>query len=289
MSRFPVRPYLPLAIFLAFLLSLPIGVADTFRSALVFSTPADPSRGEPGLTAQVVHRPSGPWGHTVWIDVGKRVNQARGAQLVAEGSPILVGNTVFGVVEKVEEKRSLVRLVTDPRFTPSVRAVRGSEGDLLLLERVLSLKEILDFHPEKRGAKEIAAALSSFAAQIDPTGETLFLAKGELAGALPSSFRTFTTRLRGIGFNSDFPDERGPARDLRTGRSVEGADRTPLIKVGDLLVTSGFDGVFPPDLHIGIVSKIFPLREGGSSYEVEAHSLLPLLSEIRTVRVLPPT
>lgn len=117
------------------------------------------------------------------------------------------------------------------------------------------------------------------------------LAKGELNGKSEAILRKNSTLLKGSGFNYDYPDSFGPARDLRTGEPLEknsSFPTIPLIKVDDLLVTTGMDGVFPANLSVGIVKKIFPLKEGDYFYELEAESLLKDFASLNVVFVLPP-
>ena len=117
------------------------------------------------------------------------------------------------------------------------------------------------------------------------------LAKGEMIGKSESISRSHKTHLKGVGFNYDFADKEGPARDLRTGKPVEknsSFPEMPLVQVDDLLVTTGMDGVFPPNLNVGRVYKIFPLKEGDYAYDLEAESLLKDLNDLMLVFILPP-
>jgi cell shape-determining protein MreC len=63
---------------------------------------------------------------------------------------------------------------------------------------------------------------------------------------------------------------------------------TPIIAVGDLLVTSGLDGLFPPGLFVAIVSKIHPLKEGGFAFDLEAKATAENLEDLTTVSICPP-
>lgn len=116
---------------------------------------------------------------------------------------------------------------------------------------------------------------------------TCFLAKGELqGGAKQMSSHEFL--LRGTGFNYDFSDKEGPARDLRTGQ-VEGKGKgLPIIKKGDLLVTSGLDGVFPKGLYIATVQRIYPLKEGDYYFDIEARPTVEGLDHLSQVFVIQP-
>jgi len=187
--------------------------------------------------AHVIYRSPTTWNSTLWINIGQRDNRKLGRTVVSQHSPVVVGDALVGVVELVNEKKSRVRLLTDPEVTPSVRAFR----------------------------------------EIDD--ETVYLAKGELHGSANVIWRRRGTTLIGEGFNYDYDDEYGPSRDLRS--------EPPILKVGDLLVTTGMDGVFPKGFKVATVSKIQTLREGDYYYEIEALPVVDDLEEIRAVTVLP--
>ncbi len=188
------------------------------------------------LPAKVVFREPSSWSSCLWISVGEQDNEALGRTIVAKNSPVLVGTALVGLVEHVDVSRARVRLITDSRLVPAVRAVRGDR----------------------------------------------YLAKGELRGSNQPLWRSRGQMLKGVGFNYDYSDEEGPARDLRSS----GAEA--ILKVGDLLVTSGLDGIFPPDFPIATVTKVGQLREGASAYELEAKALCSDLDELTYVFVLPP-
>ena len=61
-----------------------------------------------------------------------------------------------------------------------------------------------------------------------------------------------------------------------------------MLQVGDLLVTTGFDGVFPPNLSVAIISEVGSLKEGASSYELKAIPTAGNLDNIENLFVLPP-
>lgn len=120
---------------------------------------------------------------------------------------------------------------------------------------------------------------------------SLYLAKGEVHGSSQPLWRTNSHLLTGLGFNYDFADNEGPARDLRTGKptnSAPDAEGIPLIKAGDLLVTTGMDGVFPPDLLVAKVTKVHMLKEGDYTYELEALPTVGNLDNLSLVFVIPP-
>lgn len=109
---------------------------------------------------------------------------------------------------------------------------------------------------------------------------THFGAKGEIHGSTQVFWRRRGTTLIGEGFNYDYEDEYGGPRDLRSHPAI--------LSLGDLLVTSGMDGVFPQGFKVGTVSKIQPLREGDYYYEIEAIPQVENLDEVTSVTVLPP-
>lgn len=116
------------------------------------------------------------------------------------------------------------------------------------------------------------------------------LAKGELNGSGSPLWRHDGRVLQGIGFNYDFPDDEGPARDLRTGRPVGQAqgETAALVQVGDLLVTTGLDGLFPAGLAVAEVTALQPLREGDYFFELDAKPSAGDLDALSLVSVLPP-
>lgn len=106
----------------------------------------------------------------------------------------------------------------------------------------------------------------------------VYLAKGEMNGRAKPAFRRPGTTLLGTGFNYDFPDKEGPAKGLRED----------ILKPGDLLVTTGLDGVFPKGLKVARVVKVFPLKEGDFYYDLEAESLAGTLNDLEQLHVIPP-
>lgn len=121
--------------------------------------------------------------------------------------------------------------------------------------------------------------------------ETYYLAKGELQGSGKPIWRTGGTLLKGVGFNYEFADAEGPARELRTGQPVTDQKRLPplpIIQVTDLLVTSGMDGVFPAGLQVATITKIKPLEEGDYYYEIEAMPTAGNMDSLDLVFILSP-
>jgi cell shape-determining protein MreC len=240
------------------------------------------------LPATVVFREPASWSSALWIDVGERDNESLGRVVVAKNSPVIAGRSVVGVVEEVGSKQSRVRLITDPRLVPAVRAVRGGEQHHRLLEHINALLVGLE---QVEGVSESMRVLRDLKALLSGKEEARYLAKGELHGSGAPLWRARHPLLRGVGFNYDFADAEGPGRDLRTGEAIQGGKRSDpvaLLQPGDLLVTTGLDGVFPPGLDVAVVTQIELLREGGCTYELQAAATAENLQELSHVRVLPP-
>ncbi|MFV0340906.1 MAG: rod shape-determining protein MreC [Parachlamydiaceae bacterium] len=117
------------------------------------------------------------------------------------------------------------------------------------------------------------------------------LAKGEITGEGRPFLRGKRMLLSGSGFNYDFPDQEGPARDLRSGAPIHGSPSdmpTPVLLPNDLLVTTGMDGIYPKGLEVGYVKKIHALKEGDYSYDLDASPAVNNLENLNLVFILPP-
>lgn len=245
------------------------------------------------LPAKVIFREPASWSSFLWLDVGEQNNRLLKRRIVAKNSPVVVGASLVGVVEEVGEKKCKVRLVTDAGLVPSVRAVRGKEQNRFLLEYleglILGLSTRPDLFVSQEEARVGTAWLGRIKEQLRSCAEDHYLAKGELRGTSQPLWRSRDIVLRGAGFNYDFADEEGGARDLRTGE-LAGAKKgiMPILKTGDLLVTTGMDGVFPAGLRVAIVSQVVPLREGACSYEIEAKATCGHLDTLSHLTILPP-
>ncbi len=235
------------------------------------------------MPAKVIFREPGARSSILWLGVGEKDNELLGARIVAVGSPVVIGTSVVGAVEEVGYKQCKVRLITDSGLVPSVRTTRGSLQNHYLLERLEDVLTALELREDLFSSRELQIkSLLEFNRLKNLLSQNVndrFLAKGELRGSKNPFFRMRGQTLKGIGFNYDFPDEEGLPRDLRTG---------DILRVGDLLITTGYDGIFPPGLDVAIVSKIGRLKEGASSYEIEARLTCGNLDELSHFLVLPP-
>jgi rod shape-determining protein MreC len=199
-------------------------------------------------------------------------------------------------VEYVGGSQSRVRLITDSRLVPSVRSVRGNAQNRYLLEHLDALNFSLELRDDLFSSEQESKALSQILHRLKNTLQQspgdFHLAKGEIRGTSNPLWRSRSQVLKGIGFNYDFPDPEGPARDLRSGETYDASRKGEAISLllpGDLLVTTGLDGVFPPGFRVAIVSKVERLKEGASSYDIEAVSTAGNLEELTHVFVLPPS
>lgn len=245
------------------------------------------------LPARVIFREPIAWSSHFWLNVGEKENEGLGSTVVAKNSPVVIGDRVVGLVDEVSSHKCRVRLITDSGIACSVRAIRGGQQDRLLSTEIDTLLSHLtireDLWKDENDRKNSLLQLAAIKNRLDGGARDEYMAKGELFGSGGALWREHSDILKGVGFNYDFADLEGPERDLRSGTPVGSeAMAAYLLKVGDLLVTTGMDGLFPPDFKVAVVTKIFPLREGGCSYEIEARSVVENLHEIKEVFVLPP-
>jgi cell shape-determining protein MreC len=229
------------------------------------------------VPAQVIYRDPTSWSSTIWVNIGEDENLKRGKPLIAINSPVVDGDALVGVIDYVGKTQSRVRLITDSGLSPAVRAVRGGRQEREINHLITLLKSRLAFRNEFAGERK---ALSSIQEKLKLDGEDFYLAKGELKGSSLPFWKSKSPLLKGTGFNCDFPDALSPAAELTSKR--------PIIQKGDLLITSGLDGVFPAGLSVAIVEKVFPLPEGGYAYDLEAKPAASYLNDLSIVFILPP-
>ena len=87
----------------------------------------------------------------------------------------------------------------------------------------------------------------------------------------------------------EFPDEERQPQELWTEHFAK-KERSlpPLLQTGDLLITTGLDGLFPRGLKVATVVEVFPLQEGDYYYELLAEPLVDLWQDFSYVYILPP-
>lgn len=314
------KPFLILFTSLLLVLSLPLATSEWFRAAFIGmlspiwevfgsgnnhenikETYVDTQKDllaqvkEPAgdsLPARIIFRSPSSWNSSLWINVGEQNNDGYASPLIAKNSPVLIGDSVVGVVDYVGKKQSRVRLITDSGLVPAVRVARGYEQNKAMVENISDMLFYLNSHPDFYDANEKMAVehvLKHFKQKLLEKKNSWYLAKGEIRGKSYPAWRKDAHLLQGSGFNYDFEDEFGPARDLRSGEPVGGdGEAMPLVKVHDLLITTGMDGVFPPGLKVATVTKIDPLKEGDYAFELEARPTVGNLDDLTWVYVIPP-
>lgn len=233
------------------------------------------------IPCNVIYREPANWSSAIWVDAGSTQNKIYKKEIIAVDSPVIIGNQLIGVVEKVEKNKSLVRLITDSTVSPSVRCVRGYEQKTHIYNYCKGLKDLLQIEDQdsyKALIQELDRSISGF----NDEGQTAYLAKGYLMGSSHPIWRGRSLTLQGVGFNYDFGDDEGAPR------SIHETTHVPLFQKGDVLLTTGLDGVFPSGLLVAFVSHVFPLKEGAVSCDLEAKIAYPEFSDLRKVTILPP-
>lgn len=245
------------------------------------------------IPAQVVFRGISTWNSSLWVNVGSEDNEKLGRAVIAKNSPVTLGVSLVGIVDYVGKHQSRVRLITDSGLIPSVRAARGYVQNQYLNQHIEAIKASLevreDLFSNSKDRETLINHLTALKQNIHQSSEKWMLAKGELHGRSKPLWRSSGQLLRGIGFNYDFSDDEGPARDLRSGKTSAASNQpaVPLLKVNDLLVTTGMDGLFPPGLHVAEIVRIDLLKEGSYAYELEAKPTAGNLDHLSTVFILP--
>lgn len=237
------------------------------------------------ISAKVIYRSPLFWSNFIIVDAGENLNLVKEKPVISKGSPVIAKGSLVGVVDYVGARMSRIKLITDEGLQPSVRVARGkpkAEELLSLLERVILSLESIDGHD-----KDLMTKLQSLYAFFKKESDPLFLAKGIVQGQSQPLWRSATLELNGIGFNYDFSDEEGPLRDLLTGKAKENEEALPLIKSGDLLVTSGLDGVFQEGIPVAIVKSIDKLKEGDFYFSLKAIPCIDNLGSLTDVFILP--
>ena len=213
--------------------------------------------------ARVIYRDAASWSSSLWINVGAHEG-------IAKNSPVLSEGSLIGIVEHVEPSRSRVRLLTDSRLVPAVRTTRGAmqNRELATLlqavaERIEVRSELFQYLEEKNLFVQLIQNLLGYLGNLPEEG---YLSRGELHGSSQALWHSKRPLLQGMGFHG------------------EGGQAPPL-KEGDLLVTSGLDGVFPPDLNVAVVTNVLPPKRNGYVYEVEARPTARSWHDLRTLVV----
>jgi rod shape-determining protein MreC len=247
------------------------------------------------VLGKVIFRDPSSWSSSLWINLGEKNNEDLSHLVIAKNSPVVLGQNLVGVVEYVGYSSSRIRLITDAGLIPSVRAARGNSQDKSLLNIIQSLKDHIYLRDNLFSSSEekehFFNTLFQMSKILSEDKEEKYLAKGELSGSSQPLWRAKGLTLKGIGFNYDYPDAEGPTRSFKSKDSLNkelNIKTEALLEVGDLLVTTGMDGIFPKGLHVAIVSKVHDMNDGDYAYEIEAKPTVTNLNELEYVFVLPP-
>jgi cell shape-determining protein MreC len=233
--------------------------------------------------AQVIYRDPSSWSSSLWIKGGEEDNEAIGKVVIGKNSPVLSGGALVGVIDYVGKSQSRVRLITDSGLAPAVRAVRGASQNRELAQQLQAFLQRVekreDLFSSQNDKERLIVALKEIQEKIGVHWEDGYLAKGEVHGSSAPFWRSRMPMLQGVGFNFDYADEEGSHTKVGS---------VPILKEGDLLVTSGLDGVFPAGLLVGIVAWMSPVKEGAYAYELKARPCANNLNDLQTLFVLPP-
>lgn len=224
------------------------------------------------VPAHVIHRDPAMWSSFLWIDVGAKHNEILGEEIIAKNSPVVSGDILVGVVEQVEKSRSLVRLVTDRDLVPSVRVVSKEE-----FARPFSFASSLLSRTLAMCRAELPAIEQT--AELHAEIEKITLSLGNKVGNSPAIY--------GELHGTSTPLWRGRSSVLRGSYFHTSSSQQLKIEEGALLVTTGFDGVFPPDLLVAKVLSVDERSEGAPSISLSAEAAAGDLFELRNVHVLP--
>ena len=219
------------------------------------------------MPAQAIYRDPASWSSSLWINVGEEDNQILGRGVIRKNSPVVSGAALVGVIDYVGKSHSRVRLITDSGLAPSVQAVRGAAQDQ---EAAALVAKLISYLQRREDGKNLVSDLQTLKGNLKASEEQ-WLAKGELHGSSSPLWRARSLLLKGVGFHSDSLNQKGPS-----------------LKEGDLLVTTGLDGVFPPGLFVGQVMRVGALKPGGYAFELEARPVAFQLNNLQSLFVLPP-
>ncbi len=232
-----------------------------------------------GTLARIIYRSSSAWDRYFWIDLGKKNNREK--TVIRLFSPVLVNGTLIGIVDYIAEKQSRVKLITNARLTIPVRVLRKEGIDPktnLSLDHLLSLQSVRQNAP-------LYEELTRMKTELLSAEQGYFPGKGELSGSSGSLWRSDPKLLSGKGFNSDFADKKTPEKAFWVKK---GESSTP-VQEGDWLITSGLEGIFPPDIPIAQVTEVAPPEEGSFSASLKARPLTDQWDTLGQVEVILPT
>lgn len=214
------------------------------------------------ILGRVIYRDYSYWGSSCWVNVGKEHG-------VKKNSPVVVRKFLIGLIDYVGEKQSRVRLITDVGMKPSVVAVRGGIHAWVALEQLFSLISRIENLSDQKLEEKYASIklLKQAASHIHVDEENTFQLRGVLYGRGGALWQPHASSLHGDLFGF-----------------IKGKNLMP----GDILITTGLDGIFPPGLLVAEITKILPETEGACCLRIEADSLAKNCSLESAFLILPP-
>lgn len=204
--------------------------------------------------------------------------------------PVVVGTTLIGVIDYVGRSCCRIRMIGDPDLHIAVRSVRGKnfhEQNISSIQTLIRNKPELLEKPER--AKILDTLLEHLKGQLSWVSPH-YLLKGEICGIDVDS--DGEPIYKGNGFQYDFSDSHGHAHDLRSGIDVGqhhqgNVKLQPLILPGDILISSGLDGLIPEGLFVGEVKVVHPLMEGSTAYGISVRPAFDPRMSPKWVAILP--
>ena len=237
------------------------------------------------IPAKVIWRHFDFWGDWLWVKMGQQDACSLTGQL-SLNSPVILGDALIGIIDYVGPRYSRVQLISNPRFVPSVRAIRGGMADLFTSAHIAHVLSTLS---KESLSSPTLHELRELQKKMQNPQSTQYAAKGELRGRASCSKQRGKLLLQETGFNLEFPDEESPSQELWTVHCTKKEQAAfSLLQEGDLLITTGLDGFFPRGLKVATVIEIFPLQEGDYYYELLAEPLVDLWKDFSYVYILPP-
>ncbi|MEG1542422.1 MAG: rod shape-determining protein MreC [Victivallaceae bacterium] len=217
-------------------------------------------------TAKVVYRDPSFWNSSFWIDIG----QKNGFDL-KKNSPVVSGGFLVGLVDYVGDNQSRVRMITDAGIKPSVY-VPGKRYRDALMKTCVSflirhLQNISDYDTHSL-VKELTLLNDEWDVDFSLKEDSVIF--GVLNGTGNPLRTKYSRLLKGHGFCQ--------------GKNDNGLS----LSKGDILVTTGFDGVFPEGIPVAEVVTVIMPQEGDYILELEAQPLVKDLDLLNEVIVLPP-
>ncbi|MCH9631802.1 MAG: hypothetical protein S4CHLAM6_01200 [Chlamydiae bacterium] len=229
--------------------------------------------------AKIVYRNPTNWNSFFWISREKNSNH------IVVNSPVLYQNALVGVVDYLGKKQARVKLITNSNLTVSVRAMRGKNQYYDLINHLNALSSYNCIQSQL----PLYSMLANLKTQLLQSKESAYFAKGELFGLSQPLWRANGKILLGRGFNCSTKDQLSVARELTSGGLIDSSDNNAaLILPDDLLITTGFDGVFPEGLAVAKVLAVDPMEEGAYYYSLKAAPIIVDFDALNQVEVILP-